>query len=113
MHGIFAMAVLEAALCAGSDADDAESAMYVRAAMEYYDKGGKAFRAQLLDVSSQNIHSVYMFSFMAMAINMALSQSAHDVKDNQQQESMLGRITFSLSCFWAARQLEHSIWICC
>lgn len=113
MHCIFAMSAAEAALCARSDVDDAETAMYVRAAMDHYDKGCKAFHAQLLDVNPQNIHSVYMFSFMAMAISMALSQCRHDVDDNQQQESMLGRITGLLELFLGSSSIavRHMDWL--
>ena len=96
LDGIFAMSALEAAICGGPEMDGAEPAMYVRAAIEYYDKGSKAFRAQLLNVSPENIHSVYMFSYMAMAINMALSQCVPDGDGNQ---SMLGRITMLLELF--------------
>lgn len=110
LHGIFAMSALEAAICAGPDMDEAESAMYVRAAMEYYDKGSGAFRAQLLEVSPENIHSVYMFSYMAMAINMALSQCVPDGDGNQ---SMLGRITVLLELFLGSSSIavRHMDWL--
>lgn len=110
MHGMFAMSALEAALCAGPGMDEAERTLYVRRAMEYYDKGSGAFRAQLLDVSPENIHSVYMFSFMAMAINMALSQCVHD---NPQQENMLGRITLLLELFLGSSSIavRHMDWL--
>ena len=106
LHGIFAMSALEAAICAGPEMDEAESAMYVRAAMEYYDKGSGAFRAQLLEVSPENIHSVYMFSYMAMAINMALSQCVPDGDGNQ---SMIGRITVLLELFLPVANPNHDI----
>lgn len=69
------------------------SVQYIHAAREYYDKGSKAFRTQLLDVSPQNVYSVYMFSFMAIAINMALLQCVHDM------ESILGRISMLSELF--------------
>jgi hypothetical protein len=110
LHGIFAMSALEAAICAGHGMDEAESAMYVRAAMEYYDKGSGAFRAQLLEVSPENIHSVYMFSYMAMAINMALSQCVPDGDGNQ---SMLARITMLLELFLGSSSIaaRHMDWL--
>ena len=113
LHGIFAMSALETALCAGPDMDEAESAMYIRAAMEYYDKGSGAFRAQLLDVSPENIHSVYMFSNMAMAINMALSQCVQDGDNDHQQERMLGRVTILLELLLGSSSIamQHMDWL--
>lgn len=113
LHGIFSMSALEAALCAGPEVGEAESAMYIRAAMEYYDRGSGAFRAQLLEVNPDNIHSVYMFSYMAMAINMALCQCVQNGDGNQQQETMLGRITVLLELFMGSSSIavRHMDWL--
>jgi hypothetical protein len=113
LHGMFAMSALETAICAGPDMDEAESQTYIRAAMEYYDKGSGAFRAQLVDVSPENIHCVYMFSTMAMSINMALFQCVEYGEDFQHQETMLERVgvIFELVLGSSSIAVQHMDWL--
>ncbi|KAF4338712.1 nicotinate phosphoribosyltransferase [Fusarium beomiforme] len=75
LQGMFAFSALEVALCGGAVVveDDYET-YYAKLAVEYYDKASRSFRAQLENVNSENAQKIFMFSFLAVAVNMALGQ---------------------------------------
>ena len=52
--------------------------------MEYYDKASVSFRQQLGNITQDNIHCIYMFSVMALCINMAMTQCKGLGFDKQQ-----------------------------
>ncbi|KAF1980953.1 hypothetical protein K402DRAFT_343407 [Aulographum hederae CBS 113979] len=79
LDGMFSLAALETAACGRDDVhgriiplSPAESLMYIRAAMEYYDSASAGYRAALNDVSESTFHCVYIFSTMAAVINLTL-----------------------------------------
>lgn len=75
LQGMFAFSALEIVLCGGPVVveEDYEK-YYAKLAVEYYDKASRSFRAQLEDVNAENAQKVFMFSFLAISINMALGQ---------------------------------------
>ncbi|KAM0551771.1 hypothetical protein ACHAPJ_008340 [Fusarium lateritium] len=75
LNGMFAFSALEVALCGGAVVveDDPET-YYVKLALEYYDKASRSFRAQLENVTAENAQKMFMFSFLAVGVNMALGQ---------------------------------------
>ena len=107
------MSALEMDICARPKMDEAESAMYIRATMEYYDKGSGGFRAQLLDVTPENIHYVYLFSTMAISINIGLSQCVEYGENIQHQETMLERIGVILELVLGSSSIasQHMDWL--
>ncbi|KAM0342702.1 hypothetical protein ACHAPU_009313 [Fusarium lateritium] len=75
LQGMFAFSALEVALCGGAVVvEDDYAAYYARLAVEYYDKASRSFRAQLENVTAENAQKVFMFSFLAVSVNMALGQ---------------------------------------
>ncbi|KAF5023452.1 hypothetical protein F66182_4497 [Fusarium sp. NRRL 66182] len=75
LHGMFAFSALEVALCGGAVVVEEESeTYYAKLALEYYDKASRSFRAQLENVTSENAQKMFMFSFLAVSVNMALGQ---------------------------------------
>ncbi|KAM0432219.1 hypothetical protein ACHAPT_004755 [Fusarium lateritium] len=73
LHGMFAFVALEIGLC-GDPVMDEDPVVYVKLALEYYDKASRAFRAQLENVTPDNVQKMFMFSFLAVGVNMALAQ---------------------------------------
>lgn len=73
LHGMFAFVALEIGLC-GDAVMDEDPVVYVKLALEYYDKASRAFRAQLENVTPENAQKMFMFSFLAVGVNMALAQ---------------------------------------
>lgn len=75
MQGMFAFSALEIVLCGGAVVveEDYET-YYAKLAVEYYDKASRSFRAQLENVTAENAQKVFMFSFLAVSVNMALGQ---------------------------------------
>ncbi|KAG9246344.1 hypothetical protein BJ878DRAFT_574111 [Calycina marina] len=73
LHGILAVAALDIA-ASESDRASARCGKYSQITMEYYDKASVMFRKQLDTITQDNIHYIYMFSVMAMCINMAITQ---------------------------------------
>nr|RBQ98718.1 hypothetical protein FVER53263_00309 [Fusarium verticillioides] len=66
---------LEVALCGGAVVVEEDyDTYYAKLAVEYYDKASRSFRAQLENVNSENAQKIFMFSFLAVAVNMALGQ---------------------------------------
>ncbi|KAF5005674.1 hypothetical protein FDECE_7908 [Fusarium decemcellulare] len=90
LHGMFAFSALEVALTGGGVMDD-DPAVYVKLALEYYDKGSRQFRAQLEDVKPENSQQMFMFSFLAVGINMALAQ-CRDIISFDEQQNILDRM---------------------
>ncbi|KAF5557814.1 sterol uptake control 2 [Fusarium mexicanum] len=75
LQGMFAFSALEVALCGGAVVVEEEyDTHYAKLAVEYYDKASRSFRAQLENVNSENAQKIFMFSFLAVAVNMALGQ---------------------------------------
>ncbi|KAF5251191.1 hypothetical protein FANTH_3626 [Fusarium anthophilum] len=75
LQGMFAFSALEVALCGGAVVVEEEyDTYYAKLAVEYYDKASRSFRAQLENVNSENAQKIFMFSFLAVAVNMALGQ---------------------------------------
>ncbi|KAF5978130.1 nicotinate phosphoribosyltransferase [Fusarium coicis] len=75
LQGMFAFSALEVALCGGAVvAEEDYDTYYAKLAVEYYDKASRSFRAQLENVNSENAQKIFMFSFLAVAVNMALGQ---------------------------------------
>jgi len=83
LHGILAVSALDIAT-SEVPGDEARSAEYVQMAMEYYDKASVSFRQQLGNITQDNIHCIYMFSVMALCINMAMTQCKGLGFDKQQ-----------------------------
>ncbi|KAJ4324373.1 hypothetical protein N0V84_003934 [Fusarium piperis] len=73
LNGMFAFVALEIGLC-GDAVMDEDPVVYVKLALEYYDKASRAFRAQLENVTPENVQKMFMFSFLAVGVNMALAQ---------------------------------------
>ncbi|KAG4265045.1 hypothetical protein FPRO04_00672 [Fusarium proliferatum] len=75
LQGMFAFSALEVALCGGAVVvEEDHDTYYAKLAVEYYDKASRSFRAQLENVNSENAQKIFMFSFLAVAVNMALGQ---------------------------------------
>ncbi|KAF6530220.1 hypothetical protein HZS61_001532 [Fusarium oxysporum f. sp. conglutinans] len=75
LQGMFAFSALEVALCGGAVVVEEDyDTYYAKLAVEYYDKASRSFRAQLENVNSENAQKIFMFSFLAVAVNMALGQ---------------------------------------
>ncbi|KAF5720445.1 nicotinate phosphoribosyltransferase [Fusarium mundagurra] len=75
LQGMFAFSALEVALCGGAVVvEEDHDTYYAKLAVEYYDKASRSFRAQLENVNSENVQKIFMFSFLAVAVNMALGQ---------------------------------------
>ncbi|KAF5001656.1 hypothetical protein FGRMN_962 [Fusarium graminum] len=75
LQGMFAFSALEVALCGGAVVvEDDYAAYYAKLAVEYYDKASRSFRAQLENVTAENAQKIFMFSFLAVSVNMALGQ---------------------------------------
>ncbi|KAH7256307.1 hypothetical protein BKA59DRAFT_412767 [Fusarium tricinctum] len=75
LQGMFAFSALEVALCGGAVVvEDDYPTYYAKLAVEYYDKASRSFRAQLENVTSENAQKIFMFSFLAVSVNMALGQ---------------------------------------
>jgi hypothetical protein len=89
LHGIFAMSAMETMV---DDAlvDETQAAMLLQAAMEYYDMASTSFRRELFNVTAENFHSVYMFSFFAVAMCMVMPHGFQEPR-NGQQGGVLGR----------------------
>ncbi|KAF4448709.1 hypothetical protein F53441_7918 [Fusarium austroafricanum] len=75
LQGMLAFSALEVALCGGAVVveEDYET-YYAKLAVEYYDKASRSFRAQLENVNPENVQKIFMFSFLAVAVNMSLGQ---------------------------------------
>ncbi|KAM5348968.1 hypothetical protein ACJ41O_008791 [Fusarium nematophilum] len=91
LHGMFALSALDVALTGGSVVDD-DPAVYVRLALEYYDKASRSFRAQLENVTPENVQKVFLFSFLAVAVNMCLPQCGDIIPIDDDQEGILRRV---------------------
>ncbi|KAG5755468.1 hypothetical protein H9Q70_001961 [Fusarium xylarioides] len=75
LQGMFAFSALEVALCGGAVVvEEYYDTYYAKLAVEYYDKASRSFRAELENVNSDNAQKIFMFSFLAVAVNMALGQ---------------------------------------
>ncbi|RGP64398.1 hypothetical protein FLONG3_9585 [Fusarium longipes] len=75
LQGMFAFSALEIVLCGGAVVVEEDYEMYyAKLAVEYYDKASRSFRAQLENVTAENAQKVFMFSFLAVSVNMALGQ---------------------------------------
>ncbi|KAF0642702.1 hypothetical protein FPSE5266_04345 [Fusarium pseudograminearum] len=75
LHGMFSFSALEIVLCGGAVVIEEDYEMYyAKLAVEYYDKASRSFRAQLENVTAENAQKVFMFSFLAVSVNMALGQ---------------------------------------
>ncbi|KAF4982941.1 hypothetical protein FZEAL_1511 [Fusarium zealandicum] len=85
LHGMFAFSALEIALCGNGVMED-DPAVWVRLALEYYDKASRPFRAQLENVTDDNVQEIFMFSFFAVGINTALAQCTHIIALDEQQD---------------------------
>ncbi|OBS26323.1 hypothetical protein FPOA_00264 [Fusarium poae] len=75
LQGMLAFSALEIVLCGGAVVVEEDYEMYyAKLAVEYYDKASRSFRAQLENVTAENAQKVFMFSFLAVSVNMALGQ---------------------------------------
>lgn len=89
LHGMFALSALDIALC-GDAVMEKDKGVYVKLALEYYDKASRVFRARLENVTSDNAQSMFMFSFLAVSVNTALAQ-CEDINLDDGQQSVRGR----------------------
>ncbi|KAI1406220.1 hypothetical protein F4819DRAFT_442146 [Hypoxylon fuscum] len=53
---------------------EANSAKYVNAALEFYNRGSSSFRQNLGSVNAENSHILYMFSAIAISVHLATPQ---------------------------------------
>jgi hypothetical protein len=103
LHGIFAMSAMET-IVDGAVVDETHSAMLTHAAMEYYNMASTSFRKELLNVTAKNFHSVYMFSFLAVAMCLAMPQCFKEPLNGQQQD-VLGRTALVMNLLNACSSL--------
>ncbi|KAI2610547.1 hypothetical protein GGR54DRAFT_617390 [Hypoxylon sp. NC1633] len=58
---------------------EAESARYVTAALEFYNRGSMSFRNKMGTMNSENTHALYMFSALAGAVHMSIPRRTASV----------------------------------
>lgn len=66
MHGILALSALDLARVSGTPS------AYLPAAIEYSNKASADFRAQLCNITQENLHLLYYFAMIAATFNFAL-----------------------------------------
>ncbi|KAI2469616.1 hypothetical protein F4781DRAFT_210436 [Annulohypoxylon bovei var. microspora] len=70
LNCIMAISSLHIAQSAG----EANSAKYINAGLEYYNKGSSSFRTHLGRMNADNAHILYMFSALAIAVHLSIPQ---------------------------------------
>ncbi|CAM1506081.1 Fc.00g057220.m01.CDS01 [Cosmosporella sp. VM-42] len=91
LHGIFSLSALEIAIC-DEPVIESDPAIYVKVALEYYDQASRSYRAELRNITPENVHCLWVFSSIALAVNMAIIQCEHLMGDYEPQ-NILARTT--------------------
>lgn len=84
LHGAFSLAALEIALCGDAVVDD-DPKVYFKHALEYYDKASRVYRTELDNITPANLKCVFIFSSIAVLINMAIPQCERLVGGDESQ----------------------------
>lgn len=82
----------------GESATESQPMVYVRSALEYYDQASKAYRVELGNITEDNVQSVYVFSSVAVSINMALMQWEY-LAGNALPQNMMARVAAMAELF--------------
>ncbi|KAK7409346.1 hypothetical protein QQX98_008470 [Neonectria punicea] len=90
LHGAFSLSAFEIALCGGSVLEK-DPKVYVKLALEYYQKASKSFREDLGSITPENLKAMYVFSSIAVLINMAIPQ-CEDMTGGGEPQSILARM---------------------
>ncbi|KAF7547482.1 hypothetical protein G7Z17_g7697 [Cylindrodendrum hubeiense] len=107
LHGVFCLSAFEVALCGDAALDD-DPKVYVKLALEYYDRASRSYRKELNSITPDNLKAVYVFSSMAFLINMAIPQCESMVGDDDSQSIMTRMVAlFDLLLGGAAIVIEN------
>lgn len=91
LHGIFSLAALEVALCGGSVVAD-DPKVYFKHALEYYDRASRVYRVELDNITRENLKCVFIFSSIAVLINMAIPQCERLIGGYDSSQRILDRM---------------------
>ncbi|KAH7161231.1 hypothetical protein EDB81DRAFT_643778 [Dactylonectria macrodidyma] len=90
LHGVFCLTAFEVALC-GDPVVEEDPKVYVKLALEHYDKASRAYRKEIENITPGNLKAVYVFSSIAVLVNMAIPQCEEMVGGGEPQ-SIMARI---------------------
>ncbi|KAI5467922.1 hypothetical protein BGZ63DRAFT_39728 [Mariannaea sp. PMI_226] len=104
LHGVFSISALEIALCDNKATVD-DTKIYFKHALEYYDRASRAYRAELANITPANLKGVFVFSSIAVLINMAIPQCERLVGGDESQD-ILGRM---IALFHLLQKASHIV----